>query len=115
MEKQDRFKELIKQQKSTGLTVKEFCANEGIAPSTFYYWQKKLKGSPKEKGFIPLVVKPSTNAVSRRYAKHLEAPTGTNVPDNEFLLELVYPNGTRLRIKQDLDLDHLRSLVHLFD
>jgi len=115
MEKQAIFKELIKQQKSTGLTVKEFCANEGIAPSTFYYWQKKLKGSPKEKDFIPLVVKPSTPSVSRRYPKHFEAQKGTNEQDDEFMLELVYPNGTRLRIKQDLDLDHIRSLVHLFD
>lgn len=114
MEKQAKFKELIKQQKSTGLTVKEFCANEGIVPSTFYYWQKKLKESPKGKDFIPLVVKPSTPSVSRRYPKRFEAQTGTNEQD-DFLLELVYPNGTRLRIKQDLDLDHLRSLIHLFD
>jgi hypothetical protein len=31
----------------------------------------------------------------------------------DFLLELIYPNGTRLRIKKDPDLDHIRSLVCL--
>ena len=32
---------------------------------------------------------------------------------DDFLLELIYPNGIRLRIKSDPDLDHLRSLVCL--
>ena len=31
------------------------------------------------------------------------------------LLELVYPNGTILRIKDELDLVDLRALIHLYD
>ena len=34
--------------------------------------------------------------------------------DDDFLLELIYPNGTRLRIKNVHDLEHIRNLVSLF-
>jgi hypothetical protein len=37
------FIKLHRRQRESGLTVKEFCSNEVIAPSTFYHWQKKLK------------------------------------------------------------------------
>ncbi|MHA2012219.1 MAG: IS66 family insertion sequence element accessory protein TnpA [Candidatus Helarchaeota archaeon] len=38
MDKSAKYAELIRLQKDSGLTVREFCRNEGIAPSTFYYW-----------------------------------------------------------------------------
>lgn len=111
MEKETRFEKLIQQQQESGLTIKDFCFNQGIAPSTFHYWRKKIGNSKQEKGFIPLVVKPSNSTMPCR-SNHSSRP-GTN--ENDALLELVYPNGTCLRIKQDLDLDHLRSLIRLFD
>ncbi|MFC2116648.1 transposase [Bacteroidota bacterium] len=42
MQKETRFFELIRLQGDSGLSVREFCSNEGIAYSTFYYWRKKL-------------------------------------------------------------------------
>ncbi|MFC2081450.1 hypothetical protein ACFLR8_04490, partial [Bacteroidota bacterium] len=35
--------------------------------------------------------------------------------NRDSLIELVYPNGTLLRIKNDLDLADLRTLIHLYD
>lgn len=32
----------IKACRNSGLTVREWCANQGIKPQKFYYWQKKL-------------------------------------------------------------------------
>lgn len=37
------FQDLLKRQQESGLTVRDFCANEGIIPSTFYYWLKKIR------------------------------------------------------------------------
>jgi hypothetical protein len=90
------------------LTVKEFCSNEAIAPATFYYWKKKL-GKNSKKDFIPLVLKNNPLFPDQNYAT---LPQGG---ETDALLELVYPNGTRLRIKRDLDLTQLRSLICLFD
>jgi hypothetical protein len=119
---ESKFLELYRRQQETGLTVKDFCSNEGIAESTFYYWRKKLRKKSVAQNFIPLVVKSSQSLSARTYVKShppvLESgemparPTGGN---DDVLLEVVYPNGTKLRIKKDIDLTHLRALVCLYE
>ncbi len=113
MQKESRFSELIRLQQDSGFTVREFCSNEGIAPSTFYYWKKKLRGSRKKNDFIPLVVKPSLSPRDTRSDNRQNYTNHTT--EDHALLELVYPNGTRLRIKDELDLANLRALIHLYD
>jgi hypothetical protein len=102
-----KFLSLYQRQQESGLSVREFCANEGIAYSTFYYWYKKIKPKRGNQEFIPLVVKPSQSVPS-------PIQESRNSGEDIFL-EVEYPNGTRLRIKQDLDLVHLRTLVCLLD
>ncbi len=109
-----KFLELYQQHQESGLTVLDFCSNEGIAPSTFYYWQKKVKKNNTVRNFIPLLVDPPQPDTPQSYVKsHAPVPDKGNIDDA--LLELVYPNGTKLRIKQDLDIAHLRTLVCLID
>jgi len=109
MQKEARYRELIEEQRGSGLTVLEFCSNHCIAPATFHYWKKKLQKKPVRKDFIPLIVKPSA----------LDIPKGSTCSEiatsKETFIELVYPNGTILRLKQDLDLGQVRALIHLFD
>ncbi len=117
MQKESRFRELIHLQEDSGLTVREFCSNEGINHSTFYYWRKKLQGDRGKNDFIPLVVKSPGTTFSPGFNKNigdLGIQPGQMTEDHH-LLELVYPNGTLLRIKNDLDLAHLRALIHLYD
>lgn len=109
MQKEDRFRVLIEEQRSSGLTIKEFCSNHGIARATFHYWKKKLTKELVRNEFIPLIVKPSEMNLSKG-STYSEMNTG-----NLAKLELVFPNGTILRLQQDLDLAHLRSLIHLYD
>ena|SRR4030066_636269 len=108
---ESKILELIKRQKATGLNITAFCANEGIPKSSYYYWRKKLNRVPANR-FIPLLVNstatmggPSKNYIREQQEHHTSC--------DDFLLELVYVNGTRLKIKGDPDLDHLRSLVCL--
>jgi transposase-like protein len=109
MQKESRFRELIDEQKESGLTIIDFCSNHGIAPSTFHYWKKKLGKKSGRNDFIPLIVKPSG----------VDLQKGSGCPElspgKEAFLELIYPNGTILRLKKDLDLAQLRSLIHLYD
>ena len=109
-----KFLDLYRRHQESGLTVREFCSNEGIPPSTFYYWQKKVKKIDTVRDFIPLLVDPPQPVTPQSYVKsHPPVPGSRNIDDA--LLELVYPNGTKLRIRQDLDLAHLRTLVCLLD
>lgn len=109
MLKEDRFRELIEEQRTSGLTIKEFCSNNIIPPSTFHYWKKKFAREPKKNSFIPLIVKPTETGVTKE-STYSEMNTGTPAK-----LELVFPNGTILRVQHDLDLGHLRALIHLYD
>ena len=51
---------------SSGLRVKDFCRNECISVSRFFYWQKKFRQHHREleqsSGFVPLVFNPSSLA-----------------------------------------------------
>jgi hypothetical protein len=111
---ESKIQEQIERQKETGLSVTAFCANEGIAKSSFYYWRKKLNRASANR-FIQLRVN-STQAPmngSSRYSQEQQHDHYT--PGDDFPMEISYPNGTTLRIKRTLDLAGLRSLVLLTD
>jgi hypothetical protein len=107
-----KFTRLITRQKESGLTVRSFCSNEGIAPSTFYYWQKRIRKESGEKQFIPLIIK-SSPPVFNPITQAGPAQKQKGNDDNQF--EITYPNGITLRVKVDLDLSGLRALISLMD
>lgn len=39
------FEEIYFRFQGSGLTVKDFCANEGLSPNKFYYWQQRVRSS----------------------------------------------------------------------
>lgn len=109
------FEDLLMRQKASGLTVRDFCANEGIIVSTYYYWLKKC--SRKEsvsRMFIPLTVGQDQFAAGKRNhpVKPLQA---CDHVDSPVLLELVFPNGTVLKVRNHLEMSFLQGLVHLYD
>ncbi len=110
-----KFLELYRRHQESGLTVKDFCSNEVIGESTFYYWCKKLRKKNVAQDFIPLLVTPPQAASPQSFIKSPPPIHENSNMEEASLLELVYPNGTRLRIKQDLDLVQLRTLVCLID
>lgn len=118
MDKSAKYAELIRLQKGSGLTVREFCRNEGLAPSTFYYWYKKLRrDGTGRNNFIPLIVNPDNPPQDYPITGNNNTSSGSGqmANNNNILLELVYPNGTILRINKNLDLAQIRTLVHLND
>jgi hypothetical protein len=111
---ESKILELIKRQKETGLNITAFCANEGIPKSSYYYWRKKLNRDPGKR-FIPLLVNSAPAAMGGHSKDYIRDQHDHHTSGDDFLLELLYPNGTRLRIKSDPDFNHLRSLVCLLD
>jgi hypothetical protein len=122
MLRESKFLELYGRLQESRLSITDFCSNEGIAQSTFYYWRKKLRKNNVTQNFIPLVVKSSQSLSAHSYTKNHRSvqesgdiPTRTAGGDEDVLLEVVYPNGTKLRIKKDIDLTHLRALICLYE
>lgn len=108
------FQDLLKRQKESGLTVRDFCANEGIVPSTFYYWLKKCREKEAQpKMFIPLTIGgEQLPAYKKNHHLRLQSAREMETP---VLLELVFPNGTVLKVRNQVDLPLLQRLVHLYD
>ena len=56
-EKEKFWLEKMAEYEKGGLTVREFCARDGLREVQFYYWRRQLKAQGKEKqtGFVELV------------------------------------------------------------
>lgn len=109
-----KFIDLYQRQKESGLTVKEFCSNEVIAPATFYYWCKKLRSRNRLPGFIPVVVNPISHSPEHNIIDK-QVVHDQECPPNGTKLEIEFPNKTVLRINGGFDLSILKSLIHLSD
>jgi hypothetical protein len=98
----DQFKEIHSRYLSSGLSVHDFCTNEGICDAKFYYWQKKLV-KVQTQGFVPLVLDKANQ----------QAKTSAvfNAPVEGVCCEIFYPGGTALKLTGCVDYELLRSLI----
>ena len=98
--------------RSSGLSVRDFCANECINEAKFYYWQKKFKSAESSpvtpSGFVPLVVQPGYPTKSQVGDNLHTQPTSAGAS-----YEIIYPNGVKLHLPANSDLRLLRSLIFL--
>lgn len=73
MELRRQWEDHIKNQNQSGLSVSKYCEREGLVPHQFGYWKKRI--SKLERGnFLP-------------------------VARNESLIELEFPNGVKVKLK----------------
>src|SRR5690554_2514809 len=96
------FQDVLKRQKESGLNIRDFCANEGITPSTFYYWLKKSRRKESQpKVFLPLTIGAEHMTAQKKNLPlyNNQSATEMNAP---VLLELVFPNGTVLNVRNQV-------------
>lgn len=77
----------IEAQSKSGLTVTEYCTQNGLVKSNYYYWLKKLNGKNKPSGFTAVHV--ATDAA----------------------VEVSYPNGVQLCYRGAINTTILKTLV----
>lgn len=95
MDKREEMALLMEEFARSGQSQKEFSASRCIALPTFNYWFRKLR---KENGEAPGFVRVETGAAP--------SPAGGQ-------LELVYPNGVKLKTASS-DLSLIAGLVRLY-
>ena len=88
----DEMGPIIEKWEFSGLSKKEFCEQQGIAPSVFYYWYKKYISQDNTGGFLPIKIKNTT---------HIDQ------------LEIHYPNGVKLKLSADVSPSLLRQYIYL--
>jgi len=88
------WRERIAAQERSGLSVQQFCKEQGLNNPSFYYWRKRLRQqTPVRFALIETGVAPQPPAHS------------------EHCLELVLPAGERLRIGAGVNAAVLRTVL----
>lgn len=80
MNQREQMEVEIEKWRESELKKKEYCQQRGISLSTFSYWITRINQS-KKKGVIPVISTPKPETSS---------------------IEVIYPNGVRLRVPADL-------------
>ena len=89
--KSDQWRDRLAEQARSGLSVKQFCQQQGLTEYSFYAWRKRLRnGGPVRFALVDRGAPPVTA---------------------EFGLELVLVNGDRLRIGGGVDAKTLRTVL----
>jgi len=98
-EDQEQFWHMaIETWQTSGLSVRQFCRDEGLSEPQFYVWRRKLNGSnskqigqnkPEPSAFIEVAMPRSTSAV----------------------IELVLTSGNMLRIPHGADAETLNTVL----
>ena len=82
----------ISSQERSGISVKQFCQQQGLPEKSFYYWRKRLQ-----------------TTTSMRFAL-VEAELGRGTAEHA-ALELVLTTGERLRISAGVEAATLRQVL----
>jgi transposase-like protein len=91
----DQWRERVAEQERSGLSVKQFCKEHGLAECSFYAWRKRLR---KQQGPVRFALV-EREAVTRQESVR------------EARLELVLASGARLRIGAGVDSTTLRTVL----
>ena len=112
---QKEFENVYDRYKLSGLQLKDFCSNEGIYMSKFYYWKRKCKDQQRENqrpsGFIPIVLNTPQTPLNNTVCENRPSAQSHLSFDN--IIEIVYPNGVIVRMPQQADIKQLQSLILL--
>ena len=106
-----RWRETLERQASSGLSIRSFCAVEGIREPSFYAWRKRL-GLRNAKG---------VRAVGQEASRETTGGDNTRlfVPlkllDAASTLEIVHPLGYRIHVSGDVDPVALRHVIETLD
>lgn len=46
--RKQQWTEIIRERQESGLTVRDYCAQHGLAEKTYYYWLRKLRSAAAE-------------------------------------------------------------------
>jgi hypothetical protein len=76
------------------MSNKDFCQQNGIGEAMFYYWQKRL-------------------AESQHNASQSFIPVQVNKDKGQPEMEIIYPNGVRLKLAPPTNLSTIRILIGL--
>ena len=86
----------------SGTSIREFCRRRRLRESQFYWWQRRLKVG-REEGSVQ---RPGVNGTPASFALVSDEAGASDVG-----IELVLGDGRKVRIRQGVDEETLRSVL----
>ena len=108
-EKELRWREMLERQGDSGVSIREFCLNEGVSEPSFYAWRKKL-GMRKDSSAWR---QPARGGKDRSDNGSLFVPL--QVLDTAASLEIIHPLGYRIQVSGDVNPVALRQVIEVLD
>ena len=97
-----KFKAVYADFLNSGLTIRDYCANQQMNEAKFYYWQNKLKGQlPPKRGFEPVLFKEGHDSQSPMVAGTMGRDAFFASPGTchqSLSCEINYPNGVCVKL-----------------
>jgi hypothetical protein len=92
--KERQWRRWLSQWRASGLSVRAFCAQHGLADANFYRWRRVLERRAREQpAFVPVQI------------------VGDTPPPQASALELLLPDGRGVRVAPGFDEATLRRLL----
>jgi predicted ABC-class ATPase len=118
MYNEKKFRAIYDEFLGSGLSIRDFCANQQMNEAKFYYWQNKLKGQlPPKSGFVPVVFENGGQARSSRIPAQIQSQSvpfsNPEASTQTISCEISYPNGVHVKLNGLPDAQMLRSLLVL--
>lgn len=108
-EKELRWRDILRRQTGSGLSIRQFCAKERVSEPSFYAWRKKLRGRVSRKA--------SSRTSSRQVddARNGRAFIPLKLLDASSALEVIHPLGYRVRVSGEVNVTALQHVLDVLD
>ena len=108
-DKELRWREIVNRQAGSGLSIRQYCANEGISQPSFYAWRKRLRDCKHDER----VARSSSRRTDGLGDSRDFIPLELRAPASA--LEVIHPLGYQVRVTGEVDLMALRQVLEVLD
>lgn len=107
-EKALRWREILRRQSESGVSVREFCRSEGLSEPSFYTWRKRLR-EPSKSGRRP------SRASRRQDGDQGPLFLPVKLLDSAAVLEIIHPLGYRIHMTGEVNPVALRHVIETLE
>jgi hypothetical protein len=117
-EKQAYWQSVLRRQKESGLSVRQFCMERELSQASFYRWKQKIADDDRPPGGLSRrngrKLSRTTDATEQAENSAVFIPVRLNAAAGG-VLEVVHPRGHVVRVPAIFDEDSLRQVLDVLD